>query len=130
MLPMQKQAWFNLTVVCVTLVTIAALVPFLGRGALGGFGVLGLLGFNGLFARKRTAMVAFDERDHMIQRKSALIGYSVFWVVFVLAVTIVSLRYSDRGAVPIVFVESSVFCGLMILIATMSVATLVQYGRK
>jgi hypothetical protein len=129
MSPMQKQAWFNLAVVSATLVTIAALAPLLGRGALGGFGVLGLLGFNPLFLRKRTATVNFDERDFLIQRRSAVIGYSVFWVVFTLAATIVSLRYSDRGAVPIVFVESSVFSGLMILIATMSVATLIQYRR-
>jgi hypothetical protein len=130
MLPVQKQAWFNLAVVSVTLVTIVALVPFLGRGALGGFGLLGLLGFNPLFVRKRRETVTLDERDFMIQRKSALIGYSVFWVVFTLAVTFVSLRYSDRGAVPILFVESSVFSGLMILIAATSVATLIQYGRK
>jgi hypothetical protein len=130
MSPFQKQAWFNLAVISVTLVTVAALVPFLGRGALGGFAVLGLLGFNPLFVRKSRGRVLFDEPELMIQQKSALTGYSVFWVVFTLAVTIACLQYSDRGAVPIVVVWSSYLCSLMILIATTSVATLIQYGRK
>jgi hypothetical protein len=130
MSPMQKQAWFNLAVIGVTAILVATLAPFMGRAAVGAFGVLGLLGFGPLFVRRKAGTVVLDERDALIQRKSALIGYSVFWVVFVAAVMLASWWYSDRGAVPIVFVQSSVWCGLMLLFAVTSCATLMQYGRK
>jgi hypothetical protein len=45
----QKHAWFNLVVVALSVVTVLILVPVLGPGAQGGFGLLGLLGFGSLF---------------------------------------------------------------------------------
>ena len=49
----QKHAWFNLTVITLTLLIVFTLIPFLGKGALGGFGLSGLLGLGPFFFRKR-----------------------------------------------------------------------------
>jgi hypothetical protein len=67
---MQKFAWFNLAVIALTLVAILSLLPFLGKGALGGFGFLGLIGFGPLFFRRKPGQVLTDERDQLIQRRS------------------------------------------------------------
>ena len=49
----QREAWFNLIVVLSSLLMVTVLLPFLGKGAMGGFGLLGFLGFSPLFFRKR-----------------------------------------------------------------------------
>ena len=99
---MQQFAWFSLAVIALTLVAVLALFPFLGKGALGGFGVLGFIGFGALFFRKKPGQVLTDERDHLIQRRSWVLAYSLFWVVFVLAAVVLSaLVYGQEGAVPV-----------------------------
>jgi hypothetical protein len=98
---MQKWAWFNLAVIALTLVAVLSLLPFLGKGALGGFGFLGLLGFGPLFFRRKPGQVLTDERDQLIQRRSWVLAYSLFWVAFVLAAVVLSaVVYGQEGAVP------------------------------
>lgn len=125
----QKWAWFNVAVIAVTLVAVVSLLPFLGKGALGGFGVLGLIGFGPLFFRRTPGQVLTDERDQLIQRRSWVLAYSLFWVVFVLAAVVLSaVVYGWEGAVPVWVVQSSVFCGFLLVYAVASVAILVQYA--
>ncbi len=126
---MQKFAWFNLAVVALTLVAVLALLPFLGKGAFGGFGFLGLLGFGPFFFRKKPGQVLIDERDLLIQRRSWIFAYALFWVIFVLAAGLSAVVYGPDGAVPVQIVMYSVFCGLMLVYALGSAATLVQYAR-
>ena len=57
----QKEAWFNLVVVLSALIVVAAIVPFLGKGAMGGFGLLGFLGLSPVFFRKRHGAVVLDD---------------------------------------------------------------------
>jgi hypothetical protein len=125
---MQKWAWFNLAVITLTLVAILALLPFLGKGALGGFGLLGLMGFGPFFFRKKAGKVVSDERDTLIQSRSWVLAYSVFWVVFVLAAVLSPVVYGQDGAVPVWIVQSSVFFGFMLVYALHAIATLVQYA--
>ncbi len=126
---LQKFAWFNLAVIALTLVTVLSLLPFLGKGALGGFGFLGLIGLGPLFFRKKPGQVLTDERDHLIQRRSWILAYSLFWVVFVLAAVVLSaVVYGQEGAVPVWVVQSSVFCGFMLVYALASIAILAQYA--
>jgi hypothetical protein len=128
---MQKFAWFNLAVIALTLVTVLLLLPFLGRGALGGFGFIGLLGFGPLFFRKRPGQVLIDERDVLIQRRSWVVAYSFFWVVFVLAAVVLSaVVYGQEGAVPVVIVQISVLPGFMLVYTLASIAILVQYAGE
>jgi hypothetical protein len=128
---MQKFAWFNLAVIGLTVVAVLSFLPFLGKGALGGFGFLGLLGLGHLFFRKKPGQVVTDERDQLIQQRSSILAYALFWVVFVLAAALLSpLVYGPDGAVPVWIVQTSVFCGLMLVFALQSIAILVQYTRE
>jgi len=105
------------------------LLPFLGKGALGGFGFLGFLGFGVLFFRKKSGQVITDERDLLIQRRSWVLAYSLFWVVYVLAAAVLSVViYGQEGAVPVWVVQSSVFCSFILVQALASIAILVQYA--
>src|SRR5262245_48106523 len=123
----QKFAWFNLAVIVLTSVVVLSLAPW-GKGALGGFGLLGLMGFGPLFFRSKPGQVLIDERDQLIQRRSWIVAYSLFWVVFVLAAAVLSVVvYGQDGAVPVWVVQSSVFCGFMLVYALASTSILVQY---
>ncbi len=125
----QRFAWFNLAVITLTVVAVFALLPFMGKGALGGFGFLGLSGFGPLFFRKQPGQVLIDERDALIQRRSWVVAYSLFWVVFVLAaVVLTTVVYGWEGSVPVWIIQSSVFCSFMLVYALASIAMLVQYA--
>jgi hypothetical protein len=126
---MQKFAWFNLAVIALTLVAMLSLLPFMGRGALGGSGFLGLLGFSPLFFRKKAGKVLIDERDQLISLRSWIAAYSLFWVVFVLVAVVVSAAvYGQDGEVPVWIVQFSVFFWFMLVHALASIAILVQYA--
>jgi len=126
---LQKFAWFNLAVIAWTVVAILLLLPFLGKGALGGFGFIGLLGLGPLFFRRRPGQVLADERDALIGTRSLIAAYSVFWVVFVLAaVFLTAVVYGEDGAVPVTVVRVSVGAGFILVHALASIAMLVQYA--
>ena len=124
---MQKFAWFNLAVIGLTLVIVLALVPFLGKGALGGLGFLGLMGFGPFFFRKKSGQVLVDERDQLIQRRSWIVAYSLYWMIFVFAAVFLTAEiYGWDGFVPVWVVQISVACGFMIVYGLASIAILVQ----
>src|SRR5262245_37680240 len=87
---LQKYAWFNLTVIVTTLIAGLVLAPILGKGALGCFGILGLIGLGPFFLRSKDGHIVADERDLEIQRRSLVLAYSLFWVLFVLAAVLLS----------------------------------------
>jgi hypothetical protein len=126
----QKQAWYCLVIVCLALLTVMALAPMLGlQRAQGGFGILGFLGFTPLFfLRRRAGVVVCDERDSVIQLRSWMLAYSVFWLVFVAACMAALYKYGSSGAVPVVLVVSSPWWGLSLVFGVSSFASLVQYG--
>jgi uncharacterized membrane protein len=124
----QKEALFNLVIVVFALAAVAMLYPILGRGATGGFGILGFLGFSLLFYRRRRAQVLTDERDQLIRRRSTIFAYTVFWVAFVASSMLALAFYGDDGAVPVPVVLNGVWLGLAIVVGMQSLATLAQYG--
>ena len=92
-----KHAWFNLVIVVLGTVAVAALSPVLGiQRAQGGFAVLGLLGLGPFLFRGRRGTVMSDERDELIRRRSVMIAYGVFWVVFVAACVSAPFFYGSR----------------------------------
>ncbi len=130
MCAMQKFAWFNLAIIALTLVVVISLLPFLGERASGGFGFLGFLGLGPLFFRKRPGRVLIDERDQLIQIRSFMLAYGVFWVAFVFAATFLTAAvYGPEGAVPVKVVQFSVVCCFILMYAAASIAILIQYGR-
>jgi hypothetical protein len=124
----QKHAWYCLAVVLLSVITVAGLAPILGlQRAQGGFGILGFLGFTPFFFRRRAGVVVCDERDSLIQLRSWILGYAVFWVIFVAACMTALYAYGSRGAVPVVLVVSSPWLGLCIVFGVSSLASLLQY---
>lgn len=126
----QKHALFNLAVVSLSLVAVGGLYPFLGWKAHGSLGLCGLLGLGPILYRKRDGEVVTDERTILIQRRSVVLGYSVFWVVYVLAASLLSpFVYGLEGSVPVAVVQLSVFYAWVLFVGVMSLATLVLHGR-
>jgi hypothetical protein len=126
----QRFAWYNLAVVTVSAVTVAALVPWLGPiRATGGFGFLGFLGLSPIFFRRKRGECVFDERDQQIWQRAVAVGYATFWVGFVAVCTGASVFYGSGDTIPIFVLQWAVWGGLTIIMAVMSVAILVQYGR-
>lgn len=125
---LQKFAWFNLVVIIAALAASLLLAPFLGKGALGCFGLLGLIGLSPFFFKSKKGEILADERDQLIQQRSWVVAYSLFWVAFVLAAVLLSaVVYGQEGAVPVYIVQGSVFVGFMLVYGIASIATLIQY---
>jgi len=128
---MQKLAWFQLAVIALALVVVLALLPFLGSGALLGFMLLWLMWFGPFLFRKKADDVAADARGAAIERRSWVLAYTLYWVVFLLVATILPpLIYGPQGAVPVWIVQVSVLSGFMIVYAIASIAILVQSARR
>lgn len=126
---MQKFAWFNLSVIVLTLLVVFSLMPFIGHRALGGLGFLGLIGFGPLFFRKSAGQVVTDERDHQIQWRAWIVAYSLYWVAYVFVAVVLSVMiYGEDGAVPVAIVQMSVAWAFMLVYALASIAILVQYA--
>jgi hypothetical protein len=125
---LQRQAWYNLAVVLASLVVVVGLTPVMGRAAQGGFGLLGLLGLSPFFLLRKDKVVV-DERDEAINRRSVIVGYTVFWLVFVAFCTALPVIYGWNGSVPVGVVSSSVFVALIVVVGVTALANLVQYGR-
>jgi len=126
--PTQKFAWYNLAVVVLSAGTVLALTPLMGAAAQAGFGLLGLLGLGPFFLRKKKGQVVADERDTLIQRKSVIVGYTAFWLVFVGSACLAAFWYGVDGAVPVMVIMAFCWSALVVFYGVMSVATLVQYG--
>ncbi len=129
----QRFAVFNLMVIGLALFVLAILFPVMGKGALGAFGVLGLMGFGPFFFRSRGVAgqvpVVVDERDRKIQLRAWFFAHLLFWLVFVLAaVPLAGLVYGQDGAVPVEVIQASVFAGLIVVYGAASLSMLWQYG--
>lgn len=130
MTAMQKFAWFNLSVIAITLVVVGSLFPLLGYRAMGGLGFLGLIGLTPWFFFRSSEKVLTDERDQLIQWRSWILAYSLFWLMLVLlAVVFSAIIYGQDGAVPVTVVQLSVAWCFMFVYAVASVAILVQYAK-
>jgi hypothetical protein len=126
---MQKFAWFNLSVIVLTLLVVFSLLPVIGYRAMGGLGFLGLIGFGPLFFRKSAGQVVADERDLQIQWRAWIFAYALYWVIFVLVAVVLSAAvYGEDGAVPVPVVRMSVAWAFMLVYALASIAILVQYA--
>jgi hypothetical protein len=123
--PMQKMAWFNLSVIALTGAAYLTLFAFIGTAGSGGaLGLLGLLGFDNLFFVSKKGRVLLDERDREISRNSVLSAGVVFWLYYVATGTIIPFKL-DFGPVPFYIWESVFISGIVLALASHAVAILV-----
>jgi len=128
---MQKFAWFNLAVVLLSLSVVLSLLPIVGaQRAQVGLVILGLFGLDPLFLRSKRGRTVFDERDTLIQRRSVIVAYTIFWLGLFAGSGLAALSYGLDGAVPVSVIMVFPAYAAMVLLAVMSVATLVQYGWR
>ena len=135
----QKMAWFNLTVIAISLVISGTVIAIMATKvgmprALGGLGFLGLCGLMGfepvLFRKKRgQSTIDFDERDLLIGKKAALGAFTVSYVYFVSICMIIWFVVGSGGVIRVVALPLIVVGGFIISQLVRSVAVLVQYGR-
>ena len=124
----EKVAWIELIVSVSAIVLVAALYPWLGGGAAGGFGLLGLLGITPLFMRKRAGQVISDERDRLIEQRSSLLGCGAAWVLMMLSLTAITMWHADQpqGVSPAIL-NSLIFIQLAFCFLIKGASTLIQY---
>ena len=88
---MEKVAWTELIVALGTVVVVTAIYPWLGSGATGAFGLLGLLVCSLWFVKRRGKEVIVDERDREIERKATRRGVEAAWMALFLALIVIVL---------------------------------------
>jgi hypothetical protein len=145
MSPNQKAARLNLTVIGVTLLAYLITVQLLAWSfghpwfavtgpASGVFGLFGLTGFARFYYRSvpgRSAMM--DERDRLIEERSRFIGFTTFWVVWVIGSVgaWAALRYvAGRETISVDTLPMLVLAGWLVFLLAQSIAILTQYGRS
>jgi hypothetical protein len=136
----QKNAKFNLIVILaalelsVTTFGITYLIVGLPiHRALGGFGVIGIMGLAGLspfLYKKNQGKVDFDERDVMIKKRAWLGAYSIFWFLFVLAAMIPFFILGPKGTISVKYLPAMVFGGMFVALLVQSIVMLEEYGWK
>lgn len=93
---LERVAWFQLAVVVLTVAVVACLLPWLGLGALGGFGILGFAGLSPYLMRRRgeEEEVVVDERDLSIDRRARLLSANSAWMFALFALIGIVLLHS------------------------------------
>lgn len=133
----QKIAWFLITVLSVTIVlTLAAFGILYARfgmpvalAASGFMGLSGLAGFAPVIFKKDEGAVDFDERDKLINMRSALAGFGFSFLFVGLACMVPFFVFGPQASMQ-VFWLPLIFGGAGITVYIVhSVAILVQYGR-
>lgn len=101
--------------------------------AFAGLGFMGLAGLGGLgpvVFKKDAGPVTFDERDRLINRRSALAGFAASYLVMGLACMIPFFVLGPKATISVSWLPN-IFMGAGIsAFFVTSVAILIQYGRK
>jgi hypothetical protein len=138
--PLQKFAWYNLTVFAIAVAAYAIAVPVLAAHfhrtlaaaalpSLGMFGLCGLWGFAQFICDRRK----LDERESLINQRAIMAGVALFWLVFVfscMGVWGVCFYIRHQAMVPVALLPALVWGGFIAYTVTQSVAILVQYKRS
>jgi uncharacterized membrane protein len=124
----EKVAWTELTVSILAVIVALALYPWLGQGALAGFGLLGLLGITPLFLRRRGNQVVRDERDVEIEKVSSWFGFGTTWIVMLLSLVAVTLWHAHlQRDVPTGLLSALIWIQFALCYAIKGAASLIQY---
>ncbi|MCA9266169.1 MAG: hypothetical protein KDA60_20055 [Planctomycetales bacterium] len=92
----EKVSWLELVVSVSAMIVVTALYPWLGDGATGAFGLLGLLGFTTVLLRRRGDRIVVDERDREIGERGTKFGVLTAWMMLFLTLIGVVLWSASR----------------------------------
>jgi magnesium-transporting ATPase (P-type) len=128
----EKWATWTLGVVGLTAIAYFTFVATLGRGPASQavFALLALTAVPASSRRKLTGR-AFDEREKEISAKALLAGFRALWLVFIgLVMTIGFVKgWEATLSLPVWMLTSTLWWGMMLLLAVQSVTTLLLYRR-
>jgi len=129
---MEKVAWTEVLVSVAAVATVTALFPWLGHGAVGGFGLLGLLALGGVFVRRRGDRVVVDERDREIERSSTTIGVLAAWMSLFTSLIVVTMwaNYSLANVVATGILNWLIWIQFAICYAVKGLVAVVMYRRR
>lgn len=132
MTAMEKVAWTELSVSVMAVIIVSALLPWLGSHAHAGFAVLGLLGFNLWFLRRRGTAVIVDERDREIERIAMHRGVGTAWMALFLALIALVFWSSlfNNGAVPTGLLTWLIWIQFAICYGVKGLVAAVMYRRQ
>ncbi len=131
----EQRAWFFVVIILVSLLVYGVMVAVLGfqHDAFSAFGIMGLVGFAGLIGarKKRQGLLIMDERDREILRCSIQLGFSVFWVVFVLAMMAPMIILGPDGVITVraSSVAVMLFPPLILVYLVKALTTIFLYRR-
>jgi hypothetical protein len=125
---MEKVAWTELIVSVAAVAAAGALIPWLGNGASGAFGLLGLLVCSLWFLRKRGPGVVVDERDREIERQATTLGVEAAWITTFLTLIVFGMwgQFYNDGVVAtryltwLVWIQFAICYGVKGLVGVMS----------
>ncbi len=133
----QKIAWslvitisvgFILSCIAIAILYVKVGMPKASAG-IAFLGIAGLGGFSLLIFKKDKRQVTFDERDKLIKRRAALVGFAASYLFVGLACMIPFSVLGPKASIPVHWLPQ-IFGGAAIsFFFTHSVAILVQYGR-
>jgi hypothetical protein len=136
LVPAQKAAWLTLAVACASILAFGVLIPVVGlKAAPAAFGILGVTGLGALYFRpsRGDSRLILDERDRLIESRSQLLGFKLFWVAFVgtCMVSWALARYGWRQeTVSVDLLPGLVLGGFIVYSVAHAVAVLAQYGQS
>ena len=124
----EKVAWTELLVSLAAAIVVLTLYPWMGQRALGGFGLLGLLGITPLFLRKRGNQVVSDERDQEIEKRSSWFGFGTGWLVMIMSLAAITMWHVDqRRDVPTGLLNALIWTQFALCYAIKGATALLQY---
>ena len=127
----EKWAWWTLGVVVATIAAYTAFRAFLGHGP-ATLSVFALLALTALPASSRRHFQGrtFDEREREIASKALRLGFSAFWVAFIVLILAVGfIKGWDATLTVPVWTLGEVVCWASILVlGVQAITTIVLYG--
>lgn len=131
MTAMERVAWTEVIVALIAMVAAVGLYPWLGSGAAGAFGLVGLAGFSVVFLRRRGSAVILDERDRAIDDRSRRLGMGAAWMCLLAAlISVIVWSSFTKNAVPTAVLNWLIWWDFALCYLVKGLASVTAYRRQ
>ena len=129
---MEKVAWTELGVSVAAVVLASLLIPWGSQTATSAFALLGLIGFTGVFLRRRGNRVVVDERDREIALRATSIGVGTAWMSLFMTLIAATMwsGYTQTYSVSTAFLNWLIWIQFAICYGTQGLVMVVLYRRQ